>query len=138
MLQALSARQVNFIALLAKTARMQRDKLLGNIAESDLVEMKPARGVHNPTASLGFAPLSPDAPEIAALRDAIGALSWDGRAELYTLACIGRGDLAAGQWPDGIDEATRLEDDTVTASLVEDPDLHDHLVKGLYVLNPPS
>jgi hypothetical protein len=138
MLEALSVEQANFIALLAKAARMQRDKLLGNVAEGDLAEEKPARGEHNPTASLGFAPLSPEAPQIAALQDAIGALSREGRAELYALACIGRGDLAARQWPDGMDEATRLEDDTVTASLVEDPDLHDHLVKGLYVSKLPS
>jgi hypothetical protein len=133
MLEALSAEQASFIALLAKSARVQRDKLLGNVAEDDLAESKPARGEHNPTGSLGFAPLSPEAPQIAALRDAIGALTREGRAELYALARIGRGDLAAGQWPDGMEEATRLQDETLTAALVEDPDLHDHLVKGLYV-----
>jgi len=45
---------------------------------------------------------------------------------------IGQGDLGAKKWHRGIAEAELLGDDTVTASLVEDADLHDHLVKGLY------
>ena len=135
MLEFLSAEQVDLISQLAKAARLQRDKLLGNIAEGDLAEAKSARGEHNPTASLGLDPLSSEAPQIAALRDAVGTLSREGQAELYALVRIGRGDFAARQWADAIDEAMRLDDDTLTASLLEDSDLHDHLVKGLYVSN---
>lgn len=64
MLKALSPDRARFIALLANAARMQRDERLGNVAEKDLAEVKPARGDHNPTADLGFTPLPPDAPQI--------------------------------------------------------------------------
>jgi len=54
MLKALNPDQAHFVALLAKTARTQRDLFLGNIREGDLAESKAARGEHNPTAELGF------------------------------------------------------------------------------------
>jgi hypothetical protein len=132
MLKALNPDQANFVALLAKAARLQRDQLLGNVAEGDLAESKGARGEHNPTATLGFEPVSQEAPQLAALREAITGLSSAGRSELYTLMRIGQGDLAAGQWHRGIVETMALGDETVTALLMEDPDLHAHLVKGLY------
>ena len=43
MLRAINKDQAHFIALLAKIARMQRDKLLGNVAEKDLGEPKSSR-----------------------------------------------------------------------------------------------
>lgn len=132
MLKALSPDRARFIALLANAARMQRDERLGNVAEKDLAEVKPARGDHNPTADLGFTPLPPDAPQIKALHDAIAGLSPAERSELYALMRVGQGDLAIRKWYRGIAEAEQLGDETVTASLIEDPDLHDHLAKGLY------
>jgi len=45
---------------------------------------------------------------------------------------IGQGDLAAKQWHRGLSEASLLGDETIAAALVEDPDLHDHIMKGLY------
>ena len=131
MLRALNKDQAHFIALLAKVARMQRDKLLGNVAEKDLGEPKSSRGEHNPTAVLGFEPLPPDAKQLTALREAIGSLTPHGRAELYTLMRIGQGDLAAQEWDRGLDEAALLGEQAVGA-LMDDPDLHDHLEKGLY------
>ena len=53
MLKELNVDQARFIALLANTAREQRDALLGNVAEDDLGGVTPARGQHNPTAELG-------------------------------------------------------------------------------------
>ena len=50
MLKDLNADQAHFIALLARTARTQRDALLGNVAEEDLDGVTPGRGEHNPTA----------------------------------------------------------------------------------------
>lgn len=132
MLKALNPDQAHFVALLAKAARMQRDEFLGNVHEDDLVELKAARGEHNPTAALGFAPVPAEASQITALRDAIAGLSSDGRSELYTLMRVGQGELAAKKWHRGITEAALLGDETITASLIEDADLHDHLVKGLY------
>jgi hypothetical protein len=132
MLKELNADQAQFVAILAKAARAQRDQLLGNVAEDDLGGVVPGRGEHNPTAALGFEPLSPEAPQTSALRDAIATLSPAARSELYALMRIGQGHLGARQWHRGLTEATRLGTDTVTAAIIEDPDLHDHITKGLY------
>ena len=131
MLKALNTDQVRFIALLAKAGRIARDELLGNVGEDqlELAELKPARGEHNPTAALG---LAVDAPQIAALRDALASLTSVGRTELYALMRIGQNQLAVGKWYRGLREAERLGDETITAALLEDVDLHDHLMKGLY------
>jgi hypothetical protein len=45
---------------------------------------------------------------------------------------VGQGQLAAKKWNRGLAEALTLGDGTITATLIEDPDLHDHLMKGLY------
>jgi hypothetical protein len=132
MLKDLNADQVRFIALLANTARTQRDALLGNVAEDDLDGLQPERGNHNPTAELGLEPLPPEASQTTALRDAIGSLSEPARRELYVLMRIGQGQLAAKNWHRGLSEAEMLGEETTTAAIIEDPDLHDHLTKGLY------
>ena len=133
MLRAMNKDQAYFIALLAQAARAQRDKLLGNVAEGDLAEAKSSRGEHNPTALLGFEPLPADAEQLTALREAISALAPEGRAELYVLTRMGRGDLAAQDWDRGLAEAALLGE-SATAVVMDDPDLHDHLVKGLYAM----
>jgi hypothetical protein len=135
MLKDLNVDQARFIAILARTARTQRDEFLGNVAEEDLEDVAPARGEHNPTAALGFEPLPGEAPQTAALREAISALSEAARGELYTLMRIGQGHLAAKKWHRGLSEAKMLSDETVTAAIIEDPDLHDHIAKGLYEAN---
>jgi hypothetical protein len=133
MLKDLTVDQARFVALLAKTARAQRDTLLGNAAEDDLAkEMNPARGEHNPTAALGFDPLPPSASQTVALREAIATLSPMARSELYTLVRIGQGDLAAKKWHRGLSESSLLGDETTAAAIIEDADLHDHIMKGLY------
>jgi hypothetical protein len=132
MLTALNVEQARFVALLAKAARAQRDDLLGNVAEDDLAPLKAARGDHNPTAQLGFGPLRPGASQTEALREALAALSTEGRSELYVLMRIGQGDLAAKKWHRGLNEANLLGDGTITGAILEDPDLHDHIMKGLY------
>jgi hypothetical protein len=103
MLKDLNADQVRFIALLANTARTQRDALLGNVAEADLDGLQPERGDHNPTAELGFEPLPPEASQTAALQDAIGSLSEPARRELYVLMRIGQGQLAASAFSQKIE-----------------------------------
>jgi hypothetical protein len=132
MLTALNTEQARFVALLAKAARAQRDDLLGNTAEDDLAPLNAARGEHNPTVLLGFEPLRPAASQTEALREAIATLSTQARSELYTLMRIGQGDLAANKWHRGLSEANLLGDETITGAIVEDPDLHDHIMKGLY------
>jgi hypothetical protein len=132
MLKDLNADQARFIAILAKTARTQRDALIGHVPERDLDGLTPGRGEHNPTAELGFEPAPPGAPQTTALSEALAALSPAARSELYTLMRIGQGDLAAKKWHRGLTEAALLGDETVTAAMIEDADLHDHLTKGLY------
>ncbi len=136
MLKDLNADQARFIALLAKTARMQRDAILGNVAEADLDGVTPERGEHNQTAELGletFAAESDSSPA-AALREAVASLSPMARQELYTLMRVGQGQLGAKKWHRGLSEAAALGENTVTATMLEDADLHDHLAKGLYEL----
>jgi hypothetical protein len=133
MLTNVTDRQTRLIALLAKAARAQRDAFLGNVAEASLGGAEPARGEHNPTAELGYDPLPPGSDPLTHLRAAIESLTIAARAELYTLMQIGRGDLAAGTWRRGASEAQLLGDTTVTAALMDDADLHDHLEKGLYL-----
>jgi uncharacterized protein DUF3775 len=131
-LKELNRDQAQFVAVLAKAARIQRDSLISGVPEADLTETKPARGAHNPIADLGFVALPQDASQLTMLREAIDALSPAGRSELYALMRVGQGELAAKKWNRGLAEAGTLGDETVTATLIEDPDLHDHLMKGLY------
>ena len=133
MLKDLTVDLARFVALLAKAARAQRDALLGNVADDDLAkELSPARGEHNPTAALGFEPLPSSASQTSTLREAIATLSPMARSELYALIRIGQGDLAAKKWYRGLSEANLLGDKTIAAAIAEDPDLHDHVMKGLY------
>jgi hypothetical protein len=138
MLKELNRDQVQFVALLAAAARAQRDAFIARVPEGDLSEVKAARGEHNPTAALGFAPFPPDASQVTALREAIGTLSAAGRSELYALMRIGQGELAGQKWHRGLAEAGTLGDETVTAALIDNPDLHDHLMKGLYEIKLAS
>jgi hypothetical protein len=77
-------------------------------------------------------PFRPSASQAVALREAIATLSPMARSELYALVRIGQGDLAAKQWHRGLSETSLLGDETIAAALVEDPDLHDHIMKDLY------
>ncbi len=132
MLKELNADQARFLAILATAARIQRDELLGNVAEEDLDAGQPGRGEHNPTAVLGFEPLSTDAAQISALRDAIATLSVSARCELYALMRMGQGHLRSLDLGRGTSEAHRLGDETISAAMIEDADLHDLIMKGLY------
>jgi hypothetical protein len=132
MLESLNVDQARFIALLAKTARMQRDAVLGHVAERNLGGITPGRGEHNPTAELGFEPVRTEASQAADLRDAIASLSEAARRELYALTRIGQGNLAARNFHRGLSEAEALGDNTITAAMIEDPDLHEHIAKALY------
>jgi Protein of unknown function (DUF3775) len=138
MLKDLSVDQVRSLALLAKAARTQRDTMLGHIPDGDLNGTKAARGERNPTAALGYDPLPAQDSHLAALRNALNALTATERSELYALMCIGQGHLAAKDWHQGVDEASSLGDNTVTAVLLEDPDLHDHVLKALYEVHSDS
>jgi len=134
MLRELTLEQAQRVAALAKTAREARDAFIDNVPEAELGAPPPARGEHNPTADLGFGPLSPDAPPLRGLQNAINALSPAARSELSALVRIGQTELAAGNWDSVLAETLALGDQTVAGSLLDDPDLHDHIAKGLYEL----
>jgi hypothetical protein len=134
MLRELNVDEAKFVAILAKAARTERDEFLAKVAEKDINGLQPARGEHNPVAELGFEQLPPDASQARALREAVATLSPGARCELYALTRIGQGHLAAEKWHRGLTEATGLGDEAATAALLDDPDLHDHLLKGLYEL----
>jgi Protein of unknown function (DUF3775) len=139
MLKVLSIDQARFIALLARNARTQRDAVLGHVAERNLGGEEAARGEHNRTAALGLDPLPADALQpAAALSDAVASLPVGGRHELYALMRIGQGHLAAGKWHRGLSEAAALGDAAVSAAIMDDPDLHDHLAKGIYEVGSSS
>jgi hypothetical protein len=132
MLKHLNVDQARFIAILARAARAQRDALIGDIDEGALAEFMPARGEHNPTAALGFEPLSGRDQQMDALRNAIAGLSEAARREVYALMRVGQGHLAANKWHRGLSEAETLGDEAITAAILEDADLHEHISKGLY------
>jgi hypothetical protein len=132
MLKDLNRDQAQFVALLAAAARAQRDAFIARVPEDDLTETKAARGEHNPTAALGLTAFPADASQVTALREALDTLSSAARSELYALMRVGQGELAAQQWHRGLVDASTLGDEIVTAALIEDPDLHDHLMKGLF------
>ena len=132
MLKDLNVGQARFVALLAKAVRAERDAMLGHGTDRDLNETTATRGERNPGAALGYDPLPAQNSQLSALREALGALSASARSELYVLMRIGQGHCAAKKWHLGVDEAQSLGDATVTGVLLENPDLHDHVLKGIY------
>jgi len=132
MLNDLNTNQARFVALLAKAARAERDAMLGHGPDRTLYEATGTRGERNPTAALGLDPLPAENSQLKALRDALGSLTETARSELYVLMRIGQGQVAAKQWHRGLQEALLLGDATISSALIENPDLHEHLSKGLY------
>jgi hypothetical protein len=138
MLRQLTEQQVHQIAALARAVRKARDALLDNVPDEDLAEPPAARGEHNPTAAFALDPLPPDDPSVAALQRTLGALAPAARSELFVLMRMGQGDYGINDWEQGLAEAELLGDQTVTAAMIEDLDLHDHITKGLYEVTPSA
>ncbi len=134
MLHELEALEAGHIADLALDARKVRDRLLEKVADADLGEPPPARGEHNPSGSVVLNGVLAAEPEFVALREAIAALTRDIREKLWVATQIGRGDLAILDWDEAIGAASALTDDDIVANLLEEPDLHNYLRKGLYAL----
>jgi hypothetical protein len=138
MLQQLTEEQAHQIAALARAVRKARDALLDNVPDEDMEEPPAARGEHNPTAAFALDPLPPDDPSVTALQRALGALAPGARSELFVLMRMGQGDFGINDWDQGLSEAELLGEETVTAALIEDLDLHDHITKGLYEVTPSA
>ena len=121
-----------------KSGAQGTGRLARYVPDEDLGEPPAARGEHNPTAAFALDPLSPDDPAVAALQQALGALQPGARSELFVLMRMGQGDLGINDRDRGLSEAELLGDQTVTAAMIENLDLHDHVTKGLYEITPSS
>ncbi len=134
MLQVLEVLEARQIADLAADARKVRDRLLEKVPDAELGEPVPARGEHNPAAALGLNGVLVAEPAFAALREAIAALPRDIREKLWVVAQIGRGNVAILDWDVALAGASELSDGELVSIMVAEPDLRDHLRKGLYEL----
>lgn len=134
MLHEIEALEVRQIADLALDARKVRDRLLEKVPNAQLGEPVPARGEHNPSGSITLNGVLATEPEFVALREAIAALPRDIREKLWVVAQVGRGDVAMRGWDEALAGASALSNDDLVAGMVAEPDLHEHLRKGLYEL----
>ena len=132
MLAAISIDDVKHVAELAKAAREARDDMLRKVRDEDLGEPKPARGLHNPSAFLGFDPLPQDHPVRAALRSAIEDLEPDQRHELRALVLIGQGDFGAKDLDRAVSDVSNESERASVELLMDKANLHDLLMKALY------
>jgi len=132
MLDRLGAEHVKSIATLAVVAREARDRML-RVQPKPLGELEPARGEHNPFATLGYDPLPSDHPARKSLEDAMGRLPAGAQHELRALDWIGRGDYAAKDWARAYAESQESRTPP-RDELMAEPDLHQNLMKALYEL----
>lgn len=135
MLYELDVLEIRQVADLALDARKCRDRLLESVPDAALGEPAPARGEHNPSGGLGLTEVLGTRREVAALRQAIERLPSTVRQKLWAVARVGRGDVTIGEWEDAVASAALLRDGETVADLMADPDLHEHLRKGLYALH---
>jgi hypothetical protein len=135
MLKTLSKRQVKTIADLARDAREARDQLLRGVGDEATGEPEQVRGERDriPAGGLEDVPGDRNAA-VRALREAIEALDPEARFELFALMRIGQGELAAGDWGAGLDEAEGFGDQGLEDQLADDIDLQTHLDRGLYAI----
>jgi hypothetical protein len=133
MLHELDILEAGRIADLALDARKVRDRLLEEVPEADLGEPVSERGEHNPAAGIMLDTLLAE-PEFVALRQALAVLPRDIREKLWVVTRIGRGDVAISDWEPAIGETSALTDEDIVTGLLDEPDLHECLRKGLYVL----
>jgi hypothetical protein len=134
MLENITVDQVKEIAALARDLRDARDAMLKPTRETDLEVAKPMRGERDPAAAYGLSQFPPDDSRVAALRNAIAALSADARQELQALMWLGSSDYGPNQLPKAVADAGNLLDDVIVGNLMDRADLHDDLAKALYEL----
>ncbi len=140
MLHELDALEVYRIAELAADARQARERLIEKVPPTALGEPKPGRGPHNPAHDVMLDSVLASKPEFVALREGIVSLPRDILQSVWTVMEIGRERFAAGQWEQALAQASPLRDADIVAALMDEPDLHECLSRGLYVLGmvPPS
>jgi hypothetical protein len=104
------------------------------VPEEDFGELTPAHGERDPSRMPELEGLPLDALEPTELPRTVRTLTPSARRELYVLMRIGKGDFAEGDWDRALADSNSLTDDTIAGAIVENPDLHDHLMKALYEL----
>jgi hypothetical protein len=134
MLEKISSDEVKRIAEMAKAARTARDAILEEVADVQMAEAKPARGEHNPFAQLGLDPLPQDHRLRKALEDRVAALPSAALCELRALVWVGRGEYSAKDWTRAVADASVSDGNITIGALLDQVDLHDFLMKGLYEL----
>jgi hypothetical protein len=141
MLHEVEILEARRIADLSAAAREARDQALRPLPETDLGEIRPARGAHHAAGTFGFQGMPADEPAHRAFRGAVETLPADIRRKLWAVMRIGCGDYARSDWDRAIAEAEAMSEENVISDLVEEVDLHDKLMKGLYeigaALPPP-
>lgn len=141
MLHEIEILEARRIADLSAAAREARDRALTPLTETELGEIRPARGEHHPAGSLGFEAVPGDEPAHRALREAIEALPADIRRKLWAVMRTGCGDYARGDWEQALAAAEAIAEENIVGDLAEEIDLHDKLMKGLYEIGaalPPT
>jgi hypothetical protein len=134
MLHELEVLEARRIADLAEHVRKVRDRLLEKVPDADLGELEPARGPHSPAGTIALNGVLAGKPEFVALREAVNSLPRDIREKLWLVTQIGRGDVAVLDWEQAKETASLLTEDNILANMLGEPDLHDYLRKGLYML----
>lgn len=134
MLHEIEALEARRIAELAAEARRRRDRLFEKIPADSLGEPAPARGPHDPAHDIPLHDLMAGKPEMVALRDAVAALPPEILRAVWVLMEVGHGRFAAREWERAIAEAALLRDAEMVTSLMDEPELHVCLEKGLYML----
>jgi hypothetical protein len=135
MLHELEVLEAQRIADLAEDASKVRDRLLEKVPDADLGELEPARGPHSSVRTIALNGVLARKPEFVALREAIASLPRDVREKLWVVTQIGRGDVAVLDWKQANDTASSLTEADIQANMLGEPDLHDCLRKGLYMLD---
>jgi hypothetical protein len=77
---------------------------------------------------------TPDNPTVQELRAAIDGLNIDEREELLALVWLGRGDYAAENWSEVVEQARQTQTATETSYLLGTPLLADYLEQGVSAL----
>jgi hypothetical protein len=134
MLHELDVMEAQRIADLALEARRVRDRLLQEVPETELGEVAPARGEHNPGGTLVLDEVLQGKPAFVALRDAIIGVPRDIREKVQVIMRVGRGEVAAADWDEAVLAASLLTDADIVASLLAEADLRECIHKGLYLL----
>jgi hypothetical protein len=128
MLEKLASEHLRLLADKVAAVRAVRDRMLSPVRNAALVEEKPARGEHNPSANLGLDVVPESNPARMALEDALSALRPAARRELWAVVLVGRGDHSLKDWERALAEANRLTD-VGTDLFMGVADLHENLMK---------